>query len=197
MIQNTFSIKTFFIVVLAFIVFVNDSLFNLLIFTRESIIDGEFWRIITGNLVHFSIYHISFNLLAFGATGWIIEQKGYPGYLSLILFSAISIGLSVFIFQPKIELYGGLSGIVHATMVYVALFGLKEKGVWRQISISFLVLVFLKLGQELVTNSALVYNDTTYVIVPLSHLTGVIVAIVQFSFLQYMRNKQKEITVDI
>jgi rhomboid family GlyGly-CTERM serine protease len=106
------------IIVISLFVYLFDSLSMMLVYERDAILDGEFWRVFSGHLVHFSGLHFSFNIIALGVTGWIIEKRGYPGFGLLVLMMSFVIGVSMMALKPNMQFYGGLSGIAHGALVY-------------------------------------------------------------------------------
>lgn len=180
------------IIVISLFVYLFDGLSSMFIYDRDVILDGEFWRLITGHFVHFSGLHFSFNIIAFGITGWIIEKRAYPGFGMLVLIMAFVIGVSMIVLKPDMQFYGGLSGISHGALIYLALFGLREAKPWNTISWVILLFVPIKVGIEMFTGGLLAYRAETFVPVPLSHLMGVVVAFLQFYILKTLERKQVE-----
>ncbi len=183
-------IISIFIIAIALAAYIFDTMSSTLIYDRDAILDGEYWRVLSGYFVHFSGLHLSFNVIAFGVTGWIIEERGYPGYSLLIFMMAFTIGVSLMVLKPDMKLYGGLSGIAHGSLVYLALFGLKESYFWNRMSWLILVFVPIKIGTEIVIGSSLAYSTETFVPIALSHLIGVVVALTQFYILQTIERQQ-------
>ena len=172
------------ILVVSLLAYLFDEIALLSVYDRTAIVEGEFWRLLSGNIVHFSGLHFSFNMIAFGIIGWIIEKRGYRGFALLILMTAVAIGASMILLKPDMQFYGGLSGIAHGAFVYLALFGLHESGPWSKLSRLILLVVPVKVGIELFSGASLAYSSEVFVPVPLSHLVGVAVAFLQFYMLK-------------
>ena len=84
----------------------------------SNILHGEFWRLITPIFVHFSIYHIVFNMLALAAFGQRIEMvKGRFRFGLIVLISAITSNLGQFFVSGGS--FGGMSGVVFALAGYL------------------------------------------------------------------------------
>jgi rhomboid family GlyGly-CTERM serine protease len=171
----------------ALLTFIVPQLGNLLIYDRAAIIHGELWRLLTGNLVHFSITHLVYNLTACLIAGSIIELRGYRIFPLLCLVSALFIGLTLFMFEPELHLYAGLSGVVSAAITYLCLHGMGEKGVWRWLCAATLAGLTAKTIIELESGSSvmLLMSEESFVPVPLSHLAGIVAALL-FFFLIHM-----------
>ena len=149
-------------------------------YDRTAILAGEWWRVVTGNWVHFSASHLAYNLVALGLVGWMTERSGYPHFGLLMMLSALGIGLALLAAQPDMHFYGGLSGIATAVVVYYALWGLLEGGLWRWICGTVLLVSAGKIILETVSGKTLLAaaGSVPFVPVPLSHLTGGLVACV-------------------
>ena len=82
------------------------------------ILQGEVWRLVTPIFVHFSIYHIAFNMLALAAFGPRIEMvKGRLRFLAIVLVSAIASNIGQFYVSGGN--FGGMSGVVFALAGYL------------------------------------------------------------------------------
>ncbi len=155
---------------------------SLLVFDREAIAQGEWWRLWTGNLVHFSATHLGYDLLALLVAGVIVERDGAACYAALLAVSALVIGLVVLATLPALRYFGGLSGVVVAVVVYLCLAGLRARGLWRAVCATVLGLVVLKLIVELATGEALLAGTLGdgIVAVPQSHVAGALCAAALF-----------------
>ena len=164
------------------IVYAVPGLREALIYDRESLAHGEWWRLVTGNLVHHSGRHLGYDLLAFLIAGALIEIRRLPGFAVLCLASGIAVGAVVYFLEPGMRYYGGLSGVVTAAVVYLCLWGVTETGWWRWLCAGVLSLMTVKIGVELALNQSLL--DTggqhPFVPVPLSHAAGVAGAVLLF-----------------
>jgi rhomboid family GlyGly-CTERM serine protease len=149
-------------------------------YDRTAILTGEWWRVVTGNWVHFSASHLSYDLTALGLVGWMTEWSGYPNFGLLVMLSALGIGMTLLVAQPDIQFYGGLSGIATGAIVYYALWGLQEGGPWRWICGTVLLFSVGKIILETVSGKMLLATagSVPFVPVPLSHLTGGLIACV-------------------
>jgi rhomboid family GlyGly-CTERM serine protease len=92
-------------------------------YSREAARNGQLWRLLTGNLVHLGWLHLCRDLAGLGLIWWLIcrhlSERIAVGVLAV---SALSVGVGLLLFSPRIEWYVGISG---------ALFGLYTAGVLR------------------------------------------------------------------
>jgi rhomboid family GlyGly-CTERM serine protease len=166
----------------AAVVFVAPSLGDALIYDRGAISGGEWWRLITGNLVHLSGMHLSFDVLGLLVAGTIIELRG-DRYVGLVYFMAGAVvGIVVYVTSPELQYYGGLSGIVTAVVVYLCLEGLRDTGGWRWLCLFGLTLVAVKIGLDLMLGKSLLAatESQPFVPVPVSHFAGACTALFAF-----------------
>jgi rhomboid family GlyGly-CTERM serine protease len=86
------------------------ALLDWLQFDRAAILHGEIWRLLTGNLVHWSPEHFLLDVGAFLVIGLMYEPAQRRQYPWLLLVAALSVGLGVLILLPEMSMYRGLSG---------------------------------------------------------------------------------------
>jgi len=90
---------------------------ELLRFERESLAEGQWWRVLTGHLVHLGWSHALLNVLALCLVAWIFQRTCSILCLgSLGLASALAIDLGLWFLDPEIHWYVGLSGVLHGLL---------------------------------------------------------------------------------
>ena len=148
-------------------------------FDRRAVMDGQWWRLLTGHLTHWSLEHLGWDLLMFVVLGAIVEKLSRPRFIVLGLVSAISISLMVLLGQPDLWTYRGLSGIDTALFVYLACVQLANawrQGRWRSGLLPAVLLAGFgsKLLYELVTGSALFVDSQAagFAVVVMAHTVG-------------------------
>ena len=86
--------------------------------TLSEVLNGEVWRIITPIFLHFSFFHILFNMFWLHDLGGQIEKrKGSRFFLLFILITAIISNLAQF--KLGGPAFGGMSGVVYGLFGYV------------------------------------------------------------------------------
>ena len=84
----------------------------------QQILHGEVWRLLTPAFLHFSWFHIGFNLALFWFMAQQLERvEGSWRLLSLIAFLAVLSNVLQFYLQPA-TLFGGLSGVVFGLLAF-------------------------------------------------------------------------------
>lgn len=121
-----------------------------LLYDRELIEGGEFWRLATGHFVHLDHQHLFVNAGALIALGFLYETSPHGGALRLVLgcfvLSAGLISSALFLGDPKTQFYCGLSAILNTlfVMTMVAMWRETRSRLW----LAGLVLLAAKTGYE-------------------------------------------------
>ncbi|WP_323846614.1 rhomboid family intramembrane serine protease [Microbulbifer magnicolonia] len=93
---------------------------------------GEYWRLWSPALVHFSLPHALFNALGIWILGRPLEARaGTPVFAGLVFFSAAASNLTQYYWSPQI-LFGGMSGVVYALVGCVFVLQRWQPG-WRDV----------------------------------------------------------------
>ncbi len=99
---------------------------------------GQFYRIVTGSLMHGSYAHITANLLSFMNIGSYCELRTRrKGYFAAILLSMLSAGLMITFFTDSATV--GFSGVVFGIMGYYAVLLYKNDGRWDAVEKNTLI----------------------------------------------------------
>jgi rhomboid family GlyGly-CTERM serine protease len=116
-------------------------------YERAAILQGEYWRLVSGHLVHASWNHLFENLAGVGMLAALFPRDySLRQWLLLASASLIAIDIGFVCNEPQLEWYVGLSGVLH---------GLLAAGTvawWRfetKLLASILTVIFLgKMGYE-------------------------------------------------
>lgn len=143
-------------------------------FDRTAIAQGEWWRLYTGNLVHFGLGHLAWNLVALLVAGiWLERQR--PGLARGFMVSApAAIGLALWLTRPELAVYAGLSGAVTGLAALLALCLMQRPGVERVWGGMLLVMILAKTGFDCVGRDALFarFDGEEIKVEPAAHLAG-------------------------
>ena len=92
----------------------------------------ELWRLITPSFIHFSIYHLVFNLLWILIFGRIIEliEGGKTLLAIFIVASAVSAAAEFYFSGPH---FGGMSGVVYALAGYFWMQSIYNRGLYGRL----------------------------------------------------------------
>lgn len=123
-----------------------NSLFPLLSLEPINVAAGQYWRLLTGNLVHFGWLHTLMNAAALLLCSLAFFTDDSRKKFSLLLVWCCAIvGMGIYYFNPEYSPYAGLSGAIHGLMV-AGLLQTRAYPLW--VRVIGLGLVVAKLVQE-------------------------------------------------
>ncbi|MFB2669040.1 rhombosortase [Shewanella xiamenensis] len=119
---------------------------NLLAYRRSDIGDGQWWRLVTGNLLHTNHWHLLMNLAGL----WVVlflHHFHYQlrGLTVLFILLCLFEGIGLYLGYPQLLGYVGLSGMLHGLFAYGAV-----QDIRRKMYSGYLLLlgVIVKVGHE-------------------------------------------------
>ncbi|MFK7821287.1 MAG: rhombosortase [Planctomycetaceae bacterium] len=147
---------------------------------------SEWWQIVTCHLTHWSLNHLSWDLLAFAVLGAICERVSRRSFATTLLTSAIVIPIVTTLTTPRILTYRGLSGIDSALYAlaacHLSAMGHREGDqVLKFVGILGWLAFVGKTIFELVSGGLLFVNDSTFIPLPASHVAGAVVGTLVFA----------------
>lgn len=155
-----------------------------LAYDRAAIAAGEFWRLLTGHLVHWSLGHLVWDVGAFVLLGALCEARSRRRFLVCLAGSAVVIPAAVWWVMPGLEFYGGLSGVDSALFALLGVDLLRDELRRRSraalaIGVGLSLGFALKIAFEFVTGATVFVADLSHGIapVPVAHLAGAAIGI--------------------
>lgn len=125
-----------------FVLFLSSSfqLFDLieaLRFERIPIVNGEFWRLVTGNLTHLGWSHLLLNALGLVMT-WVFFDKEFTPVEWLVLLFLCGLGVTggLLMLNPELVWYVGLSGLLHGLFIAGAMQTLRGEPMFSGVLLS-------------------------------------------------------------
>ncbi|WP_232284283.1 rhombosortase [Photobacterium sp. SKA34] len=98
----------------------------LLVWDRQDIINGELWRILSGNITHTNWVHLAMNASAFAIISYIFRAHFHAkSYSLLILILSFTIGIGLF--ATNITWYAGFSGVLHGIFAWGCIRDIQSK----------------------------------------------------------------------
>lgn len=96
---------------------------------KRLIVQGQYWRVLSGNFTHSNLIHLVMNLIAFALIMGIFKPSTAQLLIG-VLFIALVIGLLNLL--TSMQIYLGLSGVLHGLFVYFALLDIRNghKNAW-------------------------------------------------------------------
>jgi len=126
-------------------------------YERLAVASGAWWRMLTGQLVHWTPRMAFFDLLTLLVTGAWLEQHSRRLLGGLIAGAGLLVGLTVHLWLPDLTVYRGSSGIASALFCATALMLVVEERstLVRLLALATLSAFAAKIGWEWVTSNAL------------------------------------------
>jgi len=178
---------TYFVVFLAAgIVTASQTLRDALVYNRYDIAHGEIWRIWTGHVVHFGWPHFVADGALFVVIGWALERS-HPvcGKISLIVLPVV-VSISLFWFDPSMNIYGGLSGVNVGLLVFMACRGWQKNWLdwfWPAILVIHVVEVFLEIHNHGTGGGAIRFDNPEIHVATVAHIGGAIYGVSAWALL--------------
>ena len=122
-------------------------------FDRTLLAEGQWWRLLTGHLVHTNTAHLLMNGAAVVVLWFVFGQNHLLGrrhpiavYLGVVALLSMLISTGLWIWFPEVEIYYGLSGALHGLFCFAAVSELFQR---RWSGGLLLIGCFAKVGWEL------------------------------------------------
>lgn len=87
-------------------------------FDRIAILDGQIWRVFTGNWVHLGWGHLGEDLAGFVLL-WLLFERELPGWRcpALVVLGSLGVGLGLLLGDPTLRWYVGISGALNTLWI--------------------------------------------------------------------------------
>jgi rhomboid family GlyGly-CTERM serine protease len=97
-------------------------------YERSAIVAGEYWRLVTGHLVHGSLAHLLLNLAGLGLIVALFPRHySLQQWLLISAAGAACIDVMFVFYEPQLQWYVGLSGVLHGLLAAGALAWWKQE----------------------------------------------------------------------
>ncbi len=93
-----------------------------LLLDRDTVFAGHWWQLLSAHWMHLSWLHLAGNMLGLAVLQQLFGSQlaGWRGWLGMV-FIAIACSVSLLVFSPEVQWYGGFSGVLSGLYVYAAL----------------------------------------------------------------------------
>ncbi|RLT95321.1 MAG: rhombosortase [Ketobacter sp.] len=97
---------------------------------HDKVSDGEFWRIISSQFVHLGFNHTVLNLVGYLIVSASFREDITPTEeMTALGICALGVGMGIYLFNPEIGWYVGLSGAIYGILTHYLIIG------WRRSAI--------------------------------------------------------------
>lgn len=118
----------------------------LLRYERSDVLAGDWWRLVTGQLVHLGPSHLALNLAGLALLAWVFGPGLRAGqWLVILAGSWFAIAAGFVLLEPQLAWYVGLSGLLHGLLLGAAVV---DRGLGGRVRVLLLAGVLLKLVWE-------------------------------------------------
>ena len=99
-----------------------------LTFDRAAIQSEEYWRLLSGHLVHTNDSHLAMSLTGVLAL-WLLQGDDYNArdYLTAAMTSAVGVSACLYYLDSSINWYSGLSGVLHGLFAWGVTIDLRSR----------------------------------------------------------------------
>jgi len=153
---------------------------NYLTFETYALQAQEWWRLLTGQLVHLRWSHLGYNLLGLGVIGLLFSGhiSRQPFYF-VVLFCMFGSNLGMWLFDPDIHNYVGFSGALYGLFAWGATLDVLQK---QRFGVILLAVALTKTTYDYVAGQTLLSLSDATAVAYSAHfygvLTGISVAVV-------------------
>ncbi len=115
-------------------------------FDRALIASGDWWLLLSGNLVHLNTNHLLMNVLGLGVIALLVwPYLSTPQWLLCFAVSALAVGVGLYWRDTHLGYYVGLSGVLHGLLLAGVVY---EVAVQPRSGWVLLIAIVAKLGWE-------------------------------------------------
>ncbi len=119
---------------------------ELLRLERARVLDGEWWRLLSGHFTHLAPQHLALNAAGLGLVALLAGRAMTASqWLLAFLMSLVAVNTGLLVFDPQLNWYVGLSGVLHGLLVAGLVAALESR---RTESIVLLAVIAAKLAWE-------------------------------------------------
>jgi len=117
-----------------------DPVRRMLRYDRRAVLDGEPWRLVTGNFVHLGLGHLLEDCAGLVLL-WLLFRDVLPGWRmpGLVLAGSLAVGLGLLVGSPGVGWYVGISGALDTLWAVGAIALLRRRDRFGWVLAGFLV----------------------------------------------------------
>ncbi|MEN6317749.1 MAG: rhombosortase [Syntrophaceae bacterium] len=175
------------------IIYASTRLTGLFVYDRQSVLEGQLWRLFTAPFVHLSTSHLFWNLVVFTAAGCAIEFTGYRRFGFICIMAIVFPGVLFLGTEPELGQYAGLSAVATGATTYFCLCRAHTASRDRILWVTILVLLIVKIFVEGAIDTPIFaqIGNSPFRVLPSAHAVGVVSAAAVFLYWRQFEGDQK------
>lgn len=143
--------------------------FELLVFDKTAVAQGEYWRLLSGHFTHSSFSHGLWDVIAFSVSLMWLAYYSHKALIASLAVGVLMVDILLLSNASPLSYYCGLSGLLFSPLIAAAYLHAKHhKNIMGAMPI---LLIVAKLIADLTTQQTLLVN-THWHTYPESHLAG-------------------------
>lgn len=150
---------------------------GLLVYQKEAVMHGEFWRIWSGQIVHFGWSHWMADAWLFLLMGRLLERDHAWLVRSALIGMPLVIIGAMTLLEPSMHTYGGLSAVNVGLLIFITLRNWsidKFDWFWPAILGIHIVELVLEVKMGGQGGGMIPFDDSTVTVASMAHLGGII-----------------------
>jgi rhomboid family GlyGly-CTERM serine protease len=109
-------------------------------YDRQQILEGQYWRLITGHWVHDGLRHMALNVLGALVIAFLfLRTYTVIQWVAVLGMSTIAIDVGFLWLEPQLEWYVGASGVLHGALVAGAIAWWRTESRFMALALSAIV----------------------------------------------------------
>ena len=113
---------------------------NDLVFHRTAIDHGQWWLVLSGNIVHSNYPHLFLNLAGLWILGFIFfDNLSLKTFIISALFLCTSVGIGLYLFNPELQKYYGFSGALYGLFLVGATTAILAKDLFTGVTVTLII----------------------------------------------------------
>jgi rhomboid family GlyGly-CTERM serine protease len=125
---------------LSLLFFLSQLIQESMVFNRTNIENGQWWRVLTGNLTHSNYPHLLLNTTGLWILSFLfIDSLNTKTFIIWTALLSSSVGLGLYYFTPELQKYYGFSGVLYGLYFISGISATLKKDYFTGISVVVLV----------------------------------------------------------
>jgi rhomboid family GlyGly-CTERM serine protease len=173
------------------IAFFCQQYFDLLVFDKTAVTQGEYWRLLSGHFTHSSFSHAVWDIIAFSASLVWLATYSTRALIPSVVAGVLLVNILLLSNGSPINYYCGLSGILFSPLIAAAYLHAKHHK--NVMGVMPLLLIVIKLIADLITQET-VFVNTQWQAYPESHLMGAVAGLFVVGVIERLNTLTARIT---